>query len=67
MAEVQFGTMNSTVRMTDSQSALSPEVFERIVAAVVDRVREELAHERRVDAERKVRPGASSAQSTNWE
>ncbi len=66
-AELQVGTMNSTVRMTDSPSALSPEVFERIVAAAAERVREELAHDQRVQAERQIRPGASSAQSTNWE
>ena len=67
MGEVHVGTMNSTVRMTDSQSALSPEVFERIVIAVMERMREEQAHGERVEAERRVRPGASSSQSANWE
>ncbi len=67
MAEVHVGTMNSTVRMTDSQSALSPEVFERIVMAVMERVRDELAHDQRVESERRVRPGASASQSANWE
>ena len=65
--DVHVGEMNSTVRMTDSQSMLSPEVFERIVAAVLERVRDSQAHEQRVASERRVRPGASVSESPNWE
>lgn len=65
--EVHIGEMSSTVRMTDGQSLLSPEVFERIVAAAVERMREAHAHEQRVSSERQVRPGASSTQQTNWD
>lgn len=54
--DVHVGEINSTVRMTDSQSLLEPEVFERIVRAVLQRVRDERAHEQRVQSERRVRP-----------
>ncbi|OGU34132.1 MAG: hypothetical protein A3K13_08190 [Gemmatimonadetes bacterium RIFCSPLOWO2_12_FULL_68_9] len=65
--DVHVGEMNSTVRMTDSQSMLSPEVFERIVRAVMQRMREERAHEERVEKERRIRPRASAVEGTSWE
>ncbi len=65
--EFHVGEVNSTVRMTDSQSVLSPDVFERLVAAVLQRVREERAHEERVSSERRVRPGASVSEAPHWE
>lgn len=65
--DVHVGEMNSTVRMTDSQSMLSPEVFERIVRAVMQRMREERAHEQRVEKERRIRPRASAVEETSWE
>ena len=45
------------LRATDSASLLSPEVLERIVRAVLERVREEETHRQRVDAERRLSPG----------
>lgn len=54
--DFHIGEMNSTVRMTDSQSMLGPEMFERLVRAVMERVREERDHMRRVEAERRVEP-----------
>jgi hypothetical protein len=65
--EFHVGEMNSTVRMTDSQSVLSPDVFERLVAAVLRRVHEERAYEERVSSERRVRPGASVSETASWE
>jgi hypothetical protein len=65
--EFHVGEMTSNVRMTDSQSALSPEVFERIVRAVMERIRETQAHERRAESERRVRPGASMSEASSWE
>jgi hypothetical protein len=59
--DVHVGEMNSTVRMTDSKSMLSPEVFERIVRAVMERMREERAHEERVGKERRIRPRSGLA------
>ena len=65
--EFHVGEMNSTVRMPDSQSVLSPEVFERLVTAVLERVREAHAYEARVASERRVRPGASVSEAPSWE
>ena len=65
--DVHVGEMNSTVRMTDSQTALAPEVFERIVAAVIERVHEARAHDERAASERRVRPGASSSPQQDWD
>jgi hypothetical protein len=65
--EFHVGEMNSTVRMTDSQSVLNPDVFERLVAAVLQRVRDERAYEERVASERRVRPGASVSEAPSWE
>jgi hypothetical protein len=59
--DFHVGEMNSTVRMTDSQSMLSPAVFERIVRAVLERMREERGHEQRVESERRLRPRKSGA------
>jgi len=55
--EVNIGEVNSTVRTTDSASLLSPEMMERIVRAVMARVREEDQHRNQVDSERRL--GAS--------
>ena len=53
--DLHVGELSSTVRMTDSQSVLAPEVFERLVAAVIERVRVAQAREERVNEERRVR------------
>ena len=58
--DVHVGEMNSTVRMSDT-SGLSPEVFQRIVQAVLAQAKEEMAREERGDAERKTRKGAGGA------
>lgn len=46
--------MSSTVRVADSQALLSPAVLDQIAAAVIARLRAELAHERRIDEERRL-------------
>jgi hypothetical protein len=57
--EVNIGEVNSTVRATDSASLLSPEVMERIVQAVMARVREEKEHSERAESERRLGAGAT--------
>jgi hypothetical protein len=57
--EVNIGEINSTVRTTDSASLLSPEIMERIVRAVMARVRDEDRHHNQVDSERRLGAGAS--------
>ena len=55
--DVNIGEINSTVRATDSTSLLSPEMLERIVRAVIERVRDEEGHRQRAEAERHLSPG----------
>lgn len=57
--EINIGQVNSTVRATDSASLLSPEVMERIVHAVLERVRQEEGHRERSEAERRLSPGVA--------
>ena len=56
--DFHVGEMNSTVRVSDS-AGLSPEVFERIVKAVLAQAKEEMARDERSGAERKVRKSAA--------
>jgi len=65
--EFHIGEMNSTVRMTDSQSMLSGDVFERLVRAVAARVSEEQERERVARSERSIRPRALAVEGTSWE
>ena len=53
--DVNIGEMNSTVRATDTQALLSPQLLNQIVKAVLERMREEQAHEQRVADERSIR------------
>ena len=57
--EVNIGEVNSTVRVTDGASLLSPEMLERIVRAVMERVRDEEGHRQRTEAERRLSSGIS--------
>jgi hypothetical protein len=64
--EFHIGEMNSTVQVGDA-AGLTPETFDRIVRAVLARVRDELAHEERAGAERRLRPSKSVAGDAAWE
>ena len=61
--EVNIGEVNSTVRATDSGSLLSVEVLERIVCAVMERLREEEGHRQRIEAERRLSPGIATEEN----
>lgn len=52
--EFHIGEINSTVRMTDSQSMVAPDMFERLVRAVLARVREEREYAERAGSERRI-------------
>jgi hypothetical protein len=58
--EVNIGEVNSTVRATDSGSLLSAETLERIVRAVMERLREEEGHRQRAEAERRLTAGITA-------
>jgi hypothetical protein len=53
--EVHVDEMTSTVEATDSRALLEPRIFERIVRAVLARVKEEGDRERRVREDTQVR------------
>jgi len=60
--DFRVGTMNTTVRTGEAEPA-----FERIVAAVLERVRQEMARDQRIDGDRQLRPASSAEQSISWE
>ena len=64
--DMHIGEVNSTVRATDADALLSPQVLERIVRAVLERMHEEHAHERRVNDERRLRPDALTEPGQDW-
>ncbi len=55
MADVHVHSFSSTVRATDSQSLLSPQVMERIVIEVMRRLQEKEAHDHRLENDRGLR------------
>ena len=57
MAEMHIGTVNSTVRATDPQGLLSPQVLDQIVRAVLARLRDEQERQMRAEADRRLRQG----------
>jgi hypothetical protein len=65
--DVHIGEMNSTVQMTDSQALLSPQILEKIISVVLQRVREDDAHREQVEDERRLRPGVTAKEGTTWE
>ncbi len=57
--DVEIGELSSTVRTVDSQALLNPQVLEQIVRVVMRRVRENQAHDRRTQDERRLERGVS--------
>jgi hypothetical protein len=57
--DVHIGEVNSTVRATDSQALLSPQVLDQIVRVVLERLREEQARQERAEEDRRLRSGVS--------
>ncbi len=57
--DVEIGEVSSTVRSVDSQALLNPQVLEQIVRQVLRRVRENQAHDRRTQDERRLERGVS--------
>lgn len=64
--DVNIGEMNSTVRATDTQSLLSPQLLNQIVKVVLERLRAEQAHERRVADERSIRSSVLTHEGESW-
>lgn len=64
--DVHIGEINSTVRATDAQALLSPQVLNQIVKIVLERMREEQAHEKRVTDEHRLRSGVLANHRQDW-
>ncbi len=64
--DVHIGEINSTVRATDTQALLSPQVLDQIVKIVLERMRKEQAHEQRVAGEHRLRSGVLENHRQDW-
>lgn len=64
--DVHIGKIDSTIRATDTQALLSPQMLEQIVSAVLERLREEQQHEQRVADERRLRAGVLASHPQDW-
>ncbi len=60
--DVHINEVSSRVNVTDSQAMLSPQVIQQILRLAREHIREELDHQRRVDAERRLQQGVSETQ-----
>lgn len=63
---VYIGKMNSTVQATDTQALLSPQLLDQIVKAVLERMREEHAHEQRIADERSISSSVLANNDHDW-
>jgi hypothetical protein len=57
---VEIGEVTSTVRSLDADALLSPRVMERVVAAVMQALRDGEGREKRALAERRITGGVSA-------
>jgi len=57
--DVNIEKVASRVQVADSQSLLDPRVLEQIVKICIERVREEQAKQKRIQAERELQPNVS--------
>lgn len=64
--DVHIGEMNSTVRATDTQSLLSPQLLDQIVKTVLERMRAEQERERRIADKRSIRSSALENDGHDW-
>ena len=57
--DVRINEVSSRVNVTDSQAMLSPQVIQQLLRLARESVRDELEHDRRVEAERSLQQGVS--------
>jgi hypothetical protein len=57
--DVQIGDVSSTVRAVDGDSLLAPQTLEKIVRLVLQAVKDQDEHDKRVRAEQRVTGGVS--------
>lgn len=62
---VEIGKLNTTIRTTDSDALMEPQVLEKLVPLLARRVKQELDRERdRSDGQ--LRPGVTTQERPNW-
>ncbi len=64
--DLHIGEINSTVRATDSEALLSPEMMQQILDEVMIRLREQQEMAQRVDQEEEI-INSSSDQMRSWD
>jgi hypothetical protein len=65
--EMHIQKMTASVRTTDAETLLNPQVLDRIVNAVVERLNEKRMSERRAEQDRRIRPDVSGhSGSETW-
>ncbi len=57
--DVRINEVSSRVNVTDSQAMLSPQVIQQLLRLARESIRDELEHDRRVEAERRLQQGVS--------
>ena len=65
--DVEIGELTSTVRTTDSGALLDPKMIEQLVRMVLGKLKDVQEHEKRVNDEKDLRPGASADESKSWD
>jgi len=63
--DVHIGEMNSSVRVSDTEALLSPQILDQIVRAVIARLHEDTARQQRGEADRRLRNNVSG-DDTPW-
>jgi hypothetical protein len=62
--DIQIGEVSSTMRAMDSEALVSPRVLEKIIAAVMQAIKDGATHDRRAESERTVTGGVSAERDT---
>ncbi|OLB36156.1 MAG: hypothetical protein AUH11_12035 [Acidobacteria bacterium 13_2_20CM_57_17] len=65
--DVYINEMTSTVRAADSEALLNPQMIERLLRLITDRVKEHQQQEKNVQDERRMRPSMTSREVSMWE
>ena len=65
--DVYINEMTSTVRAADSEALLNPQMIERLLRLITDRLKEHQEHEKNVQDERRMRPSMTAREVSGWE
>jgi hypothetical protein len=65
--DVYINEMSSTVRATDSEALLNPQVVERLLQMLASRLKEHQQHEKTVKDEQRMRPSMTAREVSMWE